>query len=324
MLNFNQLRAFHEAARTQNFSTAARNLHVTQPAVTAHIRALEESLGVKLFRKRGRRVVLSDTGAVLFRYAHEVFELEKTMEQAVEEVRTLERGLLRIGTSKTYAQRLMPPLMTRFHASFPRVRMVLDEGSSAEMCRSLLELRNELALIARLEDIRGVTFVPFRREKVMLFAAAGHPLAQRENVLFEELAEHLVIMREEGSGIEALIRRSFEGRGLTPNVLIETSNIEFIKEMVERGEAVSFLVESTISEEIARGSIRAIPIRDQDLTLDVTIAYLEGTELSPAAQAFLSLLLEEGDVPAQEGSGRPASRQTSKKAATEASAKSVL
>jgi DNA-binding transcriptional LysR family regulator len=295
MVNFNQLRAFHEAAKTQNFSAAARNLHVTQPAITAHIRALEESLGVKLFRKRGRRVVLSDTGALLFRYSHEVFELERKLEQAVEEVRSLELGLLRIGTSKTYAQRLMPPLMTRFHAAFPRVRMVLDEGSSAEMCRSLLDLKNELAVIATLSDVKGVTFVPFRHEKVVLFSAAGHPLAERGGVRFEELRDHLIIMREEGSGIQALIRRSFEVRGITPNVLIETSNIEFIKEMVERGEAVSFLVESTISEDIARGAVRAVEVVDEDLTLEVGIAYLEDAELSPAAHAFLRMLQEEGD-----------------------------
>jgi len=292
MINFNQLRAFHEAAKAQNFSTAARNLHVSQPAVTAHIRALEEALGVKLFRKRGRRVVLSDTGALLLRHAHEVFALEKQIEKTIQEVRTLERGLLKIGTTKTYARRLMSPLMTRFHAAFPNVRMILDEGSSLEMARSVLDLRNELAVIAEVEGLKGLTVVPFRRERVVLFASARHPLARRRSIRFAELASELVIMREEGSGIQALIRRRFNEHGLAPNVLVETGNIEFIKEMVERGDAVSFLTEASIAEDLQCGTLRAIPLGDEELELQVTIAYLEDGDLSPAAAAFLDILLQ--------------------------------
>ncbi|GAB4251429.1 MAG: selenium metabolism-associated LysR family transcriptional regulator [Thermoleophilia bacterium] len=294
MINFNQLRAFHEAAKTLNFSTAARNLHVTQPAVTAHIRALEDSLGVRLFRRHGRRMALSEAGALLHRYAAEVFDLERRMERTVAEVRTLERGVLKIGTTKTYAQHLMPPLMTRFHATHPRVRMVLDEGSSLDMCRSLLDLRNELAVVARVDGVRSVRFVPFRKERVVLMASPRHPLAQRGGIRFVELANQPIITREEGSGIQALTLESFARRGIAPNVLIETSNVEFIKEMVERGEGVSFLVEAAAARELEDGRLVIVPIVDQELTLDVNIAYLDENALSPAARAFLKILLEEG------------------------------
>jgi len=266
---------------------------VSQPAVTAHIRGLEESLGIKLFRKRGRRRALTENGALLLRYTHEVFALERTIEETIREVRELEGGLLKIGTSRTYAQRLMPELMTRFHAAFPKVRMVLDEGSSFDMSRAVLELRNELAIIARPAGFDGVCFVPFRRERIVLFASARHPLAESEGIEFAQLENELVIMREEGSGIQSLIRRCFAERGLTPNVLVETGNVEFIKEMVERGDAVSFLVETSIAAEIERGVIKAIPIVDQELALDVSIAYLEEAQLSPAAAAFLEMLLQE-------------------------------
>ncbi len=293
MINFTRLRAFHEAAKTQNFSAAARSLRVSQPAVTAHVRALEESLGVKLFRKRGRRVVLTDTGALLYRYSQEVFELERQIERAMHEILVLERGTVKVGTTKTYAQWLMPQLVTRFHAAFPKVRMVLDEGSSLEIAQSLLELRNDLAVIAQLEDFEGLRFVPFRRERVVLCAAPAHPLAQGGPIEFGRLKDELVIMQEEGSGIEALVRRSFARRGLSPNVLVESSNVEFIKEMVERGDAVSFLVETMIAGEIEGGVITTVPIMDQALYLDVSIAYVDETELSPAAAAFLEMLLGE-------------------------------
>ncbi|MBU2603862.1 MAG: LysR family transcriptional regulator [Actinobacteria bacterium] len=293
MINFNQLRAFHEAARLQSFSAAARALHVTQPAITSHVRALEASLGVRLFRRRGRRMVLTETGALLFLQSREVFELERTMERTVAEVRSLERGVLRVGTTKTYSRHLMPSLTTQFHASHPGVRMVLDEGTSLDMCRSLLDLRNELAIVARVEGQPGVTFVPFREEKVVLVAAPAHPFAVRGSILFRELEGLPIITREEGSGVQTLTRACFDARGMTPDVVVETGNVEFIKEMVESGEALSFLVGSAVADDLALGRLVAVRIDDQDLTLDVNIAYLDEDTLSPAAAAFLELLLVE-------------------------------
>jgi DNA-binding transcriptional LysR family regulator len=311
MLNFNQLRAFYEAAKAQNFSLAARNLCVTQPAVTAQIRALEEQLEIRLFKKRGRRMVLSEAGALLFQHAHEVFEIEKRMERVLEEMRELRRGLLKIGTTKTYARYLMPTLITRFHAAYPQIKIILDEGSSLEVCRSLTDLRNELAVVAMAEDVKGLRLVPFRQEEVVLFAAPSHTLAQGEGIRFEQLAGQLIIMKEEGSSTHALIRRAFERRGLTPNVLVETSNLEFIKEIVEKGEGVSFLVRSAISQEAEEGRIRVIPVLDEDLALQVHIACLEEGDLSPAARAFLKILEEEK---AGEARGRKAKTRSPRSA----------
>jgi len=128
VINFNQLRFFYEAAKAQNFSAAARNLCVTQPAVTGQIRALERALEMRLFKKRGRRMVLSEAGALLFQHAHEVFEVEKRLERVLGEMRELKRGLLKIGTTKTYARYLMPALITRFRSTYPDIKIILDEA----------------------------------------------------------------------------------------------------------------------------------------------------------------------------------------------------
>lgn len=293
MLNFNQLRVFCEAARCQNFSQAARHLCVTQPAVTGQIRALEGALGLKLFKKRGRRMILSEVGALLFQQAREVFELEKKMERLVAEVRELKRGLLKVGTTKTYARYLMPGLIGQFRAAYPDVKVILDEGSSLDVGQSLLEMRNELGVVALADELKGLTYVPFRREEVLLFAAPSHPLARRRRgIAFQDLEGQLLVQKEEGSTTHALLRQTFERRGFSPNVLVETSNLGFIKEMVEKGEGVSFLVRSAVAQELADGKIQVIPIRDQELSLDVYIAYLTDGDLSPAARAFLTILEE--------------------------------
>ncbi|MBI5445302.1 MAG: LysR family transcriptional regulator [Deltaproteobacteria bacterium] len=290
MINFNQLRFFYEAAKCQNFSLAARNLCVTQPAVTAQIRSLEELVELPLFKRRGRRMALSEAGALLFQHAHEVFELEKKMERVLGEMRELKRGLLKVGTTRTYARYLMPDLIARFRASYPQIKIILEEGSSSEVCRSLLELRNELAVVAVEDEGAGMERLPFREEEVVLIAAPAHPLAKPAGIRFEELQGQLILLKEEGSSTCAVVRKRFEDRGIPANILVQTSNVEFIKDMVERGEGVSFLVRSAVEEDVEEGRIVIVPIVDETFTLPVHIAYLNEHALSPAARAFLQIL----------------------------------
>jgi DNA-binding transcriptional LysR family regulator len=296
MINFTQLRAFYEAARTQSVSKAAANLYITQPAVTAQIRALESALEIQLFKKKGRSVALTEAGSLLLQHASKLFELEKEMERTVTELHALRRGLLKIGTTKTYARFLMPALITQFHARYPKIKIILDEGSSQEMFRSLLDLRNELAICVKVEDLKRVKSIPFRRERVALIASPHHALARQEGIPFEALEGVPIVMKEKGSGTHAVVSQSFAQFGITPNVLVETSNLEFIKDMVIKGEGVSFLVEFAVEKELADGRIRVIPLKNWELYIHAYIAMLENEELSPAGRAFLEILQHDDPV----------------------------
>lgn len=308
MVNFNQLRAFWEVARRNSFSKAAQSLFVTQPAVSSQIRSLEQAMGLKLFRKRGRQVVLTEAGSELFQYAHRVFELEREIEAVVTQMHKLERGVLKVATTKTYARYLMPSIMSRFHAAYPAIKIVLEEGSSLEMCRSLLDLRNELGVLAKVEDTRRIRFIPFRSERIVLFTSPGHPLALGGAIHFSDLQGQPVIMKEKGSGTHALVTECFARHGMIPNVLVETSNVEFIKEMVSKGEGVSFLVEQAVQEDARQGLVSIVPVLDEEMELPVFIAMREGDTLSPSARAFLEILIcikEEGSL----GSSRSTSQE---------------
>lgn len=291
MINFNQLRAFWETARTGSYSRAAQNLFVTQPAISAQIKALEDSFGLKLFRKKGRQVLLTEAGSELFQHAQRVFHVEREIEALVAQMHKLERGVLKVATTKTYARYLMPSIMTRFHAAHPGIKIVLDEGSSLEMCRSILDLRNELGVLARVEEARRVRFIPFRNERIVLFAAKEHPFARKGAIRFADLEGQPVIMKEKGSGTHDLVTRCFISHGMVPNVLVETSNVDFIKDMVSKGEGISFLVEQAVQEDALSGLVEIVDILDQKMELPVFIVTREGDELSPAAKAFLDILL---------------------------------
>lgn len=290
MLNLNQFRVFYEAARSGSFTNAARKLFITQPAVTAQMKAFEDQCNLKLFKKKGRRLYLTDEGTTLYEYARRIFEYEREVEDVIEEMRKLKRGILRLGTSKAYARYFMPFLISSFREAYPHIKVYLDEGSSLDIIHSLLDLKNEVALIARLEDNPNVTFLPFKQNRLALILAPNHRLAGRKKVSLEELADDPIIMKEIGSGTRKLVNGMFRTNGLTPNVLMETSNTEFIKQLVQRGEGVSFLVEEAVAAEIGDKRLATVPLAGETPFLNVSIAYLKDQHLSHPARAFVEML----------------------------------
>ena len=288
MINLNQLRAFYQVAKCQNVSIAAENLFVSQPAVTAQVKLFEENCGLKLFKKKGRNLHLTDEGKTLYKYARKIFEYERKIEDAVGQMKELKQGVLRLGSARTYARYFMPFLLTGFREAYPSIKIHLDEGSSREMIHSLRELKNEVVIIARVEDNPDISFIPFSREEVVLLLSPDHRLARKKSLVFEQLAQEPIILKDQGSGTRRLIDKLFIQNNHTPNVLMETGDAEIIKLLVQHGEGVSFLVREAVAVELQAGKLATVPIKDQKIFLDVSIAYLENQPLSPPAQAFLT------------------------------------
>jgi len=290
VINLNQLRVFYEAARAGSFTIAARNLFITQPAVTAQVKTFENQCNLRFFKKKGRRLHLTDEGKSLYEYARKIFEFEKEVENALEEMRKLKRGILRLGTSKAYARYFMPFLISRFREAYPSIKVYLDEGSSLDMVGSLLNLKNEVAVIARVEDNPAVTFIPLSQEELVLILAPGHRLSNKKSVSPQELLEEPMIMKEIGSGTRKQVSDLFSRRRLVPNVLMETSNTEFIKQLVQRGDGISFVVREAVAAELKDKKLATVPLEGEQMSLDVSIAYLKHQYLSPPARAFVEML----------------------------------
>jgi DNA-binding transcriptional LysR family regulator len=160
------------------------------------------------------------------------------------------------------------------------------------MIHSLLALKNEIAIIARVEEGPGIHFAPFSQEELVFIVAPDHPLARKKAIAFEELADEPIIMKEAGSGTRKLVNGLFAQKGLVPDVLMETSNAEFIKDVVQRKEGVAFLVKAAVAAELRDRRLVAVALREGQILLDVCIAYLKNQHFSPPARAFLDVLEE--------------------------------
>ena len=290
MLNLNQLRVFYHAAKNLNYTVAANELFITQPAVTAQMKAFEESCSLKLFRKKGRNLFLTDEGRALYGYAEKIFKYEKEIENAIEDMHELKRGALSLGTTKAYARYFMPLMLTNFHDNYPDIKIQLNEGSSLDMTKSLLDFKNEVAVIAKAEELPGVNFSPFSKEEMAVIVAPGHHLTRKKSVAFKDLAPEPFIMKENGSGTRKLVEQSFANANCEPNILMETSNTEFIKQLVQRGDGISIVVKEAVALELGEKKLAQVTLKNPKIYLEVSIAYLKGQPLSPPARAFVDTL----------------------------------
>ena len=280
-MNLRQLEAFYLVVKKGSCTQAAEELNVTQPAVTIQVKSLEKSLNLKLIQHFGERIQLSEAGELLYQYAEKIFGLAEEAAEKMRDFKQLAKGTLRIGTTKNYARYIMPSLLTTFQARFPDIRVILDEGNSEDMARSVLDMKNEMAFISQVNFDRRLKSIFFSTVEFVLVAPPQHRFSQRENISFRELNGEPVVLREKGSGSRAAILRRFDKYGIKPSVIIEAGSLDFIVRYVKQGKGISFMFEPDIKEELEKGILKVIPIEEGNILFFADIVYHCEQPLSP-------------------------------------------
>jgi len=291
-LNLKQLEAFYLVIKRKSFTRAAEELNVTQPAVTIQVKSLEKSLNLRLIQHIGKRIQLTEAGELLYQYAEKIFDLVSDANEKMRDFKKLMRGTLQIGTTKNYARYIMPSLLSEFQRRFPRIKVILDEGNSEDMAKSVLEKKNELALISQLNLDRKIKSIYFSTVEFVLVASPEHRFSQRQSISLRELNGEPVILREKGSGSRTAVLRKFQEYGIWPSVIIEASSLDFIVDYVKQNKAVSFMFEPDIKEELEKGILKVIFIEEGNIIFFTDIIYHGERSLSPPSQAFLKMVNE--------------------------------
>ena len=286
-INLNHLRIFYHAAKESNLTKAAEALFVTQPAVTMQIKALEQYLGVPLFRRRGKYLELTSEGSVLYKYAEKIFSIVDEMEHALKGFASLTHGSLTIGTTRSFARHLMPRLLSGYQEKFPGIKVSLEVGSSREIAEGVAAFKYDLAIIGRIPLPGKVKAIPFKPEEFCVVASPHHPLATKGAVSWQELEKEPIIIREPGSGSRHLMLSLLESRGVKPSVLLEAGSVEFIKEYVLQGRGISFLYKPEIEREEQLGLLKPLKLVDGPIYIETIIVVPDGVTLSPPSRAFL-------------------------------------
>ncbi|MBI5440552.1 MAG: LysR family transcriptional regulator [Deltaproteobacteria bacterium] len=294
-LNLKQLKVFYYVAKHLSFTRAAEDLFITQPAVTMQISSLERQYGLPLFSRKKNELTLTEAGSVLLPYAEKLVEIGFEAERALFNLKANPQGVLRLGTTKAIARYLLSPYIVRFQNSFPRVRIKVDEGSSEEMALSVIYGRNDLAIVGRIprdEKLEAIPFPAHPTDEMLLIVPEGHALAGKSRVTLEEIGSEPLIIRERGSGSRHVILEAFRERGITPTVLLEAGNVDFIKDLVERGAGVTILPRMNVDRELQEGRFRGVPLAGEGLAIHVDIVLPKDGYRRLAVESFLRSVLE--------------------------------
>ena len=296
MLDWHDLQVFIAAADLENFSAAAQELHLSQPAITQRIRSLEKQLGVKLFERQGRRVHLSEAGAYLLPLAKDLLRRSKRTEEMMQSLRGEVVGHLTIGCSTTTGKYLLPPLMAHFCDRHPGVQATVRVGSRNRVLELLAAGQVHLAFTSALTPRRGIRYRKFIQDQVVLIAPSNHPWVQQEAIEPEELLQERLILREPGSGTYQAMETALARHDISVDELhtvITVGNSEAIILAVEEGIGVGFVPKLAAQRCMRLGHIQAVPIIDTFMSYTIWMA--ENT-MQPATAAqlhFLKLLKEE-------------------------------
>lgn len=301
------LRYFVEVARRQGFTRASESLHVTQPAVSKMVRALEEELGTKLLVRGGRRVVLTEAGRVVLERAQGVLDSLRGIEEEVAELGTLRRGRLRLGLPPIVGMTFFPPILAEFHEAHPGILLeVREEGShNVEALVSNREL--DVGAVVLPTDEKAFGTMPFVRDELSAVLHPDHPLARRRSLALRELkGEQFVFFRPEFA-LHGHILDACRRSGFTPTVVSESTHWDFIVELVSARIGIALLPQ-TICGRLDERRVRSVPVTEPAIPWKVALIWLRDRHLPPATRAWLELSerrLCPGGKPAAAGGARP-------------------
>ena len=296
ILNMNQLRAFHTAARLKSITRAAEALMVTPPAVTMQVKQLEETLDLRLLFREGNAIRLTDVGLEVYRRSRAVFAKLTEMENYLEDISTAKSGELKMGCPQTPARFIMPRIITRFKEMYPGIRIILDQGPNAEMVKSIIGHRNELAFVRHRPEERRLKIKVLGSEQVLLVAARKSRHLPLDEISVTRLSGIPLILPKKGSAMRDVALEYLQRYNVTPDVVMESASVGLMMEMIRRDSGVSFMERYAVEDDLKKGSIRSIGILEGSPAIQLGIGYLQRRYLSPAAWSFLRMLDKVEDI----------------------------
>ncbi|MDI6878120.1 MAG: selenium metabolism-associated LysR family transcriptional regulator [Desulfitobacteriaceae bacterium] len=255
------LKLFVQVVEEQSFTTTARRLGVSQPAVSNQMRVLEEKLGAKLLYRRGKALVLTQEGEVTLRQARLILEHWHQLVEDIGAVSSEVAGTVRMGASHIPGEYLLPFRLAQFGEQYPKVKFRLYVGDSLEMANKVLEQEVDFAVVGSAFDSDRLMSEFWREDELMLVLPKSHPLVEREEVGFTELMSYPMILREGGSGHRRALEEKLALYGSALDdfqVSLEAGSIEAVKNAIRAGMGYSFVSRSALDVSIEGLVVRTL------------------------------------------------------------------
>ena len=294
-ITLRQLKVFEAVARHLNYTRAAEELFLTQPAVSMQVKQLEGGLGVALFEQLGKRIHLTEAGKESLAYSRAISQQIDELEGVLNRIKGLSGGRLRISVATT-ANYFIPTLLGTFSRRFPDVTVSLDITNRETLLRQLNENTVDLVIMGQPPLEADVEAEVFLDNPLVVVAPPGHPLAGKKKIPLARLQEETFLVRESGSGTRIAMERFFNERGMRLKTGMEVGSNEAIKQSVQAGLGLGLLSRATIEQEMALKRLAVLNVADFPIMRHWYVVHRQGKRLSAAAVAFKQFVLKEADT----------------------------
>ena len=298
-MEMRQLEIFRALAEELHFTRAAERVHCVQSNVTTQIRALEEELGTPLFDRLAKRVILTDAGRRFLPYAEKVLSTVSDAQAAVVQHST-PAGPLCVGAPESVLNYRLPAILSRFRKLYPKVQLTFRPYFDVGLVPSIESGKMDLAVWMKdvIADER-LKSVRLRSEKVLFFADRAHPLASAKKVQPQDLSGQTLLLTEAGCAYRKKLDQLFSLMNIRPGNITEFSTVEAIKHCVSLRMGVGLLPEIVVAKELARKKLVSLPWAGPSMDIATHAVWHKDKWISPAQQAFVSLLQEMLGEPAE-------------------------
>jgi DNA-binding transcriptional LysR family regulator len=286
-MNLNQLKIFYMAAKNGNLSLAAKELFITQPAVTKGIQRLQEFYDMKFVDHVGKKLVLTDAGEVLYEISEKIFELENQAEESIRDFQQRKRGHIRILSSESFGDYYLPRIIIPFCQAYPMVRITMNILPTEQVVSHTATLNNDLGFISYPVEHQKLRVREVLKDQLVIITPTGHPLARKKKLDSTDLAGQLLIMHEKGSAPRKAIDDYIRKHQVSVSIPLELSSNRAIKRAVEDGIVIALVSRKVANEEIRAGRLAAISLSDPSMIRKFYMVHHKDKYLSDSLQKFI-------------------------------------
>jgi aminoethylphosphonate catabolism LysR family transcriptional regulator len=284
-----QLRAFHAVATYGGFSKAARQLNISQPAISDQVRKLEGWFNIRLFERKRRSVVPTELGLRLFEITKRMFELEKEAVELLSESEALRTGSLRIAAD---APLHSVNLIGAFRESFPGISITLSTGNADEVLTRLFDFNADIAVLADVPDNDQLQSLPLRTDPLVAFVSTTHPWADRKSITLKELCTEPMVMREMGSKTRMTLEKELEALDLSYDMALEAEGRATAHEAVAAGIGIGVVSKSEFGFDTR---LRSLTLSDCKGSMTENLVCLKERAKLRAVAAFWNIAKTHGE-----------------------------
>ena len=290
-ITLKQLQIFRTVAELQSYTQAARQLYLTQPAVSMQIKQLEEEVGMPVFDRIGKKIQLTDAGRELLQHARNIHIQLEEAQQSMEELRGVKRGRLHLTMAST-ANYFTPRLLAGFCREYPDIQISLSVANRAGLLQALEQNTTDMVIMGEPPTTMPLAAEIFMENPLVIVAPPGHRLAGKKNITLKEVAREHFIIREIGSGTRAAVERFLSTHDLERPQSIEMNSSEAIKQAVQAGLGLGVVSMHTLEMELALKRLVVLNVEDFPIMRHWRLVYRKDRHFSPVSQAFHDYVLE--------------------------------